>query len=89
MYKIMDGKLKFYANNEKSLLESVKNTIITAFEKTEKLKTEYDNKLSELQDKHDSLSNEYNNYRNNTEGLLNDNKSKIQQINDQLSYKDK
>jgi hypothetical protein len=85
----MDGKLKFYASNEKSLLDSVKNTIITAFEKTEKMKLEYESKLSALQDKYDSLSVEYNCYRNSTEGQLSENKGKFEQYNNQVSYKDR
>lgn len=58
MYKMMDNKLKFYSQNENNLLESVKGTIFKAYEKSERLKDEHNQKFSELDFKVKNLEND-------------------------------
>jgi hypothetical protein len=76
----MDGKIKSYADNEKSLLDSVKTTVITAFQKTEKMKAEFDTKILEYEEKLKALQNEFDIYRNNTEVNNEGYKKKIEQL---------
>ncbi len=44
----MDCKIKFYAENENTLLESVKTTILKAYEKSGKANEKYQKKISQL-----------------------------------------
>jgi uncharacterized protein Yka (UPF0111/DUF47 family) len=85
----MDGKLKFYASNEKSILESVKNTVVTAFEKTENLKLEFNNKIAEYESKIKSLQHEFDNYKNTTDIKLTEYNNKVEQLTKQLEFKTK
>lgn len=70
----MNEKLKFYADNESKLLNSVKATIFKTFEKTEKLKEGFKKQLSDLENKVETLQNskkELKQEKNNSEDELN------------------
>ncbi len=44
----MENKIKFYTDNENTLLQSVKTTILKAYEKTGESNEKYQKKISEL-----------------------------------------
>ena len=91
----MDNKLKFYAENENALLESVKSTILKAYEKSEKSIEQFRQKLSEsesrmknkeieLANKETELINQKNIYEAKIKNLESQLQLKISQI-DQLT----
>ena len=45
----MQNKIKFYSDNEKSLLESVKSTILKTYDKSQKFEEKNEKKISELE----------------------------------------
>ncbi len=46
----MQEKVKFFSDNEKSLLDSVKSTILKTYEKSENSSQKYIGKISELEE---------------------------------------
>ena len=51
MYETMSKKLKDYADNETKLLDNVRNTILSTYEKGEKFRDRIENELKECNKK--------------------------------------
>lgn len=51
MYETMSKKLKDYADNETKLLDNVRNTILSTYEKGEKFRNRMENELRECNKK--------------------------------------
>jgi hypothetical protein len=87
MYKMMDDKLKFYAENENSMLNSVKTTIFNAYEKSESLADMNKKEKYELNEKIEKLQNELKLKNQEVASLKENFDGRINSLNADLSLK--
>ncbi len=83
----MDDKIKFYSNNEKSILDSVTATIYTTYEKTEAMKNEYNRKVNDLENRIKSLESDLICKTNDTEKLETNYHKSIDKLKDEINIK--
>lgn len=87
MYKMMDSKLKFYAENEKSLLESVKSTIFKAYEKSEQTMQKWKREKAEIEDKNRNVKAILDSKQKEMDEMKEEYEKKLQKLNSDLALK--
>ncbi len=87
MYKMMNDKLKFYADNENSLLESVKSTIFKTYERSEEMIEKSNKNNTDLIRENLDKKSQYEEIKKEFENYKLENDLKIKKLNDKVSIK--
>ena len=83
----MDSKIKFYADNENTLLESVKSTILKAYEKSGKSSEKYQKKISQLNQTIRNLQSQIKSKEDEMKDHKLSYENQISKLNSQISFK--
>ncbi len=87
MYNSMNEKLKFYSDNENSLLDSVKKTIFKAYKKSEDSEKEKKIKFENFESKIKNFGESLKLKENEINSLKVSNQQKIDELNNEIKLK--
>ncbi len=85
----MQEKIKFFSDNEKSLLDSVKSTILNTYEKSENSSQKYIGKIAELEEEIQQLKINLKSKENELFSLKNTYETKLTYLNQSKAILDR